>query len=107
MLTRSKLKRGEGSLEEYNLEIGSRCAMALSKEGNPFDPGKTFLEAFMIMKTMVEEMYKDQKKAKEESTLGTVGKCKGVGGGGDHLKVLRPLRFLLLLLQVQVLFQLQ
>jgi hypothetical protein len=42
MLTRSKLKQGEGSLEEYNPEIGLRCAfqrqaMESPREENPFE----------------------------------------------------------------------
>jgi hypothetical protein len=67
MLTRSKLKRGEGSLEEYNLEIGTRCtfqqqAMELEKEENLTEYKRSFQQDFFDMKSMVEELYREQRK---------------------------------------------
>jgi hypothetical protein len=64
MLTRSKIKWGEGSLEEYNPKIGSRHAfqrqeMESPREENPFEYEAMFRQAFLEMKTMVEELYKE------------------------------------------------
>jgi len=84
MLTRLKLKRG-GVLEEFNPKIGSRsrCSFPKQRVENHYETNKAFLEAFLSLKVMVEEMYENQNKFKEESTLKTDGKCKGLGGGGD------------------------
>jgi hypothetical protein len=81
MLTRSELKFGEGSFEEYIHEIGSWRAfrkqeMASKKDRdssnpNPFDTKEALFSVFMAIKAMMEEMYEDQKKAK-----GTGGKGK-------------------------------
>lgn len=54
MLTRSKLKLGEGKLVETNPEIGrvySRKTM--SKEGS-VGPEPKFIESFLAIKSMVE-----------------------------------------------------
>jgi len=66
MLTRSKLKLGEGELVETNPKIGrvySRKAM--SKEGF-IGPDPQFIESVLAMKSMVEEMYRDFRKQKVE-----------------------------------------
>ena len=69
MLTRSKIKQGEGKLEEIDLEIGSRN----STERKPMDPHSgegnleiedKFKNAFMDLKRMVEEFYKDRMEKK-------------------------------------------
>jgi hypothetical protein len=72
MLTRSKSKQGEGKLASYNIQIGSRSftrrgKMDSPRKLGPYDFEDDFFEAF-LMKAMVEEMYKDRKKTKGEST---------------------------------------
>jgi hypothetical protein len=82
MLTRSKIKLGEGSFEDHIPKIGSRHAFRKqemdstkdmdSSNPNPFGIEEAFFSVFMEMKAIVEEMYEDQKKAKR-----TGGKGKG------------------------------
>jgi len=104
IFTMSKLSIGEGSLEEYIPDIGLRCAfwkkeMDSTKDNNSCNPNSFGTEdalfyAFMTMKAMVEEMYKDQKKAKQESgPSGTTTKVEGEGG--DPTKILHRLHPLL------------
>lgn len=66
MLTRIKIKRGEGVLEEFNPEIGSRSRRVFPKQRmeNPYEIYKAFFEVFLSLKAMVEEMYEDQNKVK-------------------------------------------
>jgi hypothetical protein len=83
MLTRLKFKHGEGSLEEANPEIGRvfrRREMASPREGHPFGSEEAFFEAFMAMKAMVEELYKDRKKVEEGGPSRTTAKVEGDGG---------------------------
>jgi len=59
MLTRSKLKLGEGELVENNPEIGRVYSWkTMSKEGS-IGPDPQFIESFLAIKSMVEEMYRD------------------------------------------------
>ena len=81
------LNLDEVSFEEYNPKIGLRHAfqdqeMSSPKEGdssnpNPFSTKEALFQAIMAINTMAEEMYKDQKKVKEESILGNISKRKG------------------------------
>ena len=63
MLTRSKLECDEGELEEFDPDIGLRRGKMSSPKGEeatssmPYEG--EFLKAFMIMQTMVEELYQD------------------------------------------------
>ena len=63
MLTRSKLKHGEGELEEFDPEIGSRRRKMTSLKGeeaaSSIPSEGEFLKAFMRMQTMVEDLYQD------------------------------------------------
>jgi hypothetical protein len=83
MLTRSKLHHGEGKLEEFDLEIGSRRGRMSSPKGEETTlsiPSKgEFMKAFMIMKTMVEEFYQDQKKGEQGGPSHIEGKKEGGG----------------------------
>jgi hypothetical protein len=49
----------------------------------PYDSEDDFFEAFNLMKAMVEEMYKDQKKAKGESTSIKIEAVKEEGEGEE------------------------
>jgi hypothetical protein len=67
MLTRSRIKKGEGKLEVYNPKIGSRRStqrgeMATPRKTNPFNSEEDFFEAFSLMKEMVEELYNERGK---------------------------------------------
>ena len=66
MLTRSKLKLGEGDLVETKLEIGIVYPQkTMSEEGSMgLDP--QFIENFLAIKSMVEEMYRHFRKHKDE-----------------------------------------
>ena len=78
MLTRSKLQLGEGELEEFDPEIGSRRERMSSPKGEEAAssiPSKgEFLKAFMRMQTMVEELYQDWKKGEQGGPSNTEGK---------------------------------
>ena len=68
MLTRSKLKLGEGELVETNPEIGRVYSRkTVSKEGS-IGPYSQFIESFLAIKSMVEEMYRDFRKHKGEDS---------------------------------------
>ena len=71
MLTRSKLKLGEGELVETNPEIGRVYPQkTMSEEGSVgLDP--QFIESFLAINSMVEEMYKDFRKHKDEDSSGS------------------------------------
>jgi len=71
MLTRSKLKLGEGELVETNPEIGIVYSQkTMSKEGS-IGPDPQFIKSFLAIKFMVEEMYKDFRKKKGEDASGS------------------------------------
>jgi hypothetical protein len=60
MITRAKLKRGEGQLEDFNPEIQRRPRkreMSSLRKLGPFASEDDFFEAFQFMKAMVEELY--------------------------------------------------
>jgi len=57
MLTRSKLKLGEGELVEANPEIGRVYPRRKMGEQVPLESESQFMESFMTMGAMVEEMY--------------------------------------------------
>ena len=81
MLTRSRLQQGEGELEEFDPEIGSRRGKILKGEevvySIPFEGD--FLKAFMRMQTIIEELYQDRKKGEQGIPPCAEGK-KEVGG---------------------------
>jgi hypothetical protein len=95
MLTRSKFKRGEGKLASYNPEIGSRSftrrgEMVSPRMLGPYESEDDFLEPFHLMKAMVQEMYKDRKKAKGESTSVKIEAVKVEGEGEEPLEPPSP-----------------
>ena len=69
MLTRSKLQRGEGELEEFDPKIGSRRGRMASPKGeeatSPIPSKGEFIQSFMRMQTMVEELYQDRKRGEQ------------------------------------------
>jgi len=65
MLTRAKHKCGEGKLESYNPDIGSRSftlreEMDSPRKIGPFESEDDFFNAFNQMKQMVEELYSER-----------------------------------------------
>ena len=67
MLTISKLKLGEGELVETNPEIGRVYSKKKMSEENPLESDPQFMDSFMTMKSMVEEMYRDSRKVRMKS----------------------------------------
>lgn len=60
MVSRSKLKLGEGELVETNPENGRVYPQkSMSKEGS-MGPEHRFIDSFLAMRSMVEEMYEDK-----------------------------------------------
>jgi hypothetical protein len=62
MLMRSKSKRGEGKLEEFNPEIGSRSLFRrkeMEHEDVLSEDDKEFRKMFLEMTTMVKELWED------------------------------------------------
>ncbi len=68
MLTRSKLKLGEGELAETNPEIGRVYPKRKMSEENPLESDSQFMDSFMTLKSMVEEMYREFKKNRDEDS---------------------------------------
>jgi len=68
MLTRSKLKLGEGEVVETNPEIGRVCPRKTISEEGSVGPNPQFRESFLDIKSMVEEMYRDFRKHKAEDS---------------------------------------
>jgi len=66
MLARSKLKLGEGELVETNLEIGRVYPRKTMSEEGSMGPNPQFIDSFLTIKPMVEEMYRDFRKHKDE-----------------------------------------
>ena len=58
MLTRSKLKLGEGELVEANPEIGRVYSQRRMAGEVPLESESQFMDSFMAMRAMVEEMYR-------------------------------------------------
>ena len=71
MLTRLKLKLGEGELVETNLEIGRVYPRKTMSEEGFVGPDPQFIESFLAIKSMVEEMYRDFRKHKDEDSSGS------------------------------------
>jgi len=68
MLTRLKLRLGEGELVETNPEIGRVYSQkTISKEGS-IGPDPQFIESFLAIKSMVEEIYRDFRNHKGEDS---------------------------------------
>jgi len=65
MLTRSKLKLGEGELVETNLEIGRFYPQKRMLEESHLGLDPQFIDSFLAMRSMVEEMYRDFRKHKD------------------------------------------
>jgi len=68
MLTRSKLKLGEGELVEANQEIGRVYQRRKMAKEVPLELDFLFMDSFMTMRAMVEEMYQEFKKDQGAST---------------------------------------
>jgi hypothetical protein len=100
MLTRSRLKRGEGELIEGDPEIGSRRAFLRERMSSPRGEEEhvgrekpvisetEFLEAFISMKSMMELLLEERAERKRKEGEGSSRdeekqKGKGVGGDGD------------------------
>jgi len=66
MITRSKLKLGEGELVEANPEIGRVYPRREMAEENPLESDSQFMDNFMTMRAMVEEMYQEFKKGRSK-----------------------------------------
>ena len=62
MITRSKLKLGEGELVEANPEIGRVYIKRKMSEESPLESDSQFMDSFMTTRAMVEEMYQEFKK---------------------------------------------
>ena len=62
MLTRSKLKLGEGELVEANPGVGRVYPRRRMVEQTPLESESHFMDNFMTMQAMVEEMYREFKK---------------------------------------------
>ena len=63
MLTRAKLKRGEGQLEALNTEIQMRLhkqEMSSPRKLGSYASEDDFFESFQLMKAMVEELYQER-----------------------------------------------
>ena len=77
MLTISKLKLGEGELVEANLEIGRVYLTRKMAEESPLESDSQFMDSFMTMRAMVEEMYREFKRGRGEESS-TSKQDKGV-----------------------------
>jgi len=87
MLTRSKLKLGEGELVETNPKIGRVYSRKTMSEEGSMGPDPQFIESFLAIKSMVEEMYRDFRKHKGEDSLGSKqDKEEGESHSHDHSK---------------------
>ena len=68
MLTRSKLKLGEGELVDANPEIGRVYPRRIMAEEIPLESESQFMDSFMTMRAMVEEIYREFKKGQSEDS---------------------------------------
>jgi len=68
MLTRSKFKLGEGELVETNLEIVRVYPRRKMEKEIPLESDSQFMDNFMTMRAMVEEMYREFKKDRGANT---------------------------------------
>jgi len=62
MLTRSKLKLGEAELVETNPKIGRVYPRRRMVEQTLLESDSQFMDSFITMRAMVEEMYREFKK---------------------------------------------
>ena len=62
MLTRLKLRPGEGELVEANPEIGRVYSQRRMTEEAPLGSKSQFMDSFMALQAMLEEMYLEFKK---------------------------------------------
>jgi hypothetical protein len=89
MLTRKKLKQGEGQLEALNKEIQRRLhkqEMSSLRKLGPFTYEDDLFESLKLMKAMVEELYQERGLRRnpkvEEGESSVRAPEGGVGGGG-------------------------
>ena len=68
MLTRTKLKLVEGELVVDNPEIGRVYPKRKMAEESPLELDSQFMDSFMTMRSMVEEMYREFKKGRDEDS---------------------------------------
>ena len=68
MLTRTKLKLGEGELVEANPENGRVYPRRKMAEEIPLESDSQFMDSFMTMRSMVEEMCREFKKGRDEDS---------------------------------------
>jgi len=68
VITRSKLKLGEGKLVEANPKIGRVYPQRKMAEVIPLGSEPQFMDSFMTMRAMVEEMYREFKKGRDEDS---------------------------------------
>ena len=90
MLTQSKAKLTAEELQALKIEVGarktySRVEMSETREdgGTPSISKKDFFEAFMTMKSMVEELYTERRERTKGASLVKTEEGEGAGGGGD------------------------
>lgn len=87
MLTRSKLELGEGELVETNHEIERVYPQKKMSEEGSMGPDPQFIETFLAIKSMVEEMYEDFRKYKvEDSSCSKQDKEEDESHFHDHSK---------------------
>lgn len=68
MLTRLKLRLGEGELIQANPKIGRVFSQRRIAKETPLGSESQFIESFKTLQAMVEEMYLEFKKGRGEST---------------------------------------
>ena len=68
MLTRLKLRLGEGELVEAKPEIARVYSQRRMAEEAPLGSKSQFIESFMTIQAMVEEIYLEFKKGRGERT---------------------------------------
>ena len=68
MLTRTKLKLGDGELVEANRDVGKVYPKRKMAEESPLESDSQFMDSFMTMRAMVEEMYREFKKGRDEDS---------------------------------------
>ena len=66
MLTTSKLKLGKGELVKSNPEIGRVYPQKTMSEEGSVGPDPQFIDSFLAIRFVVEEMYKEFRKYKDE-----------------------------------------
>lgn len=93
MITRAKSQRGEGTLAEYNPEIGKRRIFPRSKmaaeEGQTKFDGEALQKAFLDMKSMVDVLFQERQERQKHEKGGASkleDKGKRLGGGGSPPK---------------------